>query len=166
MATRSRDGDPDCITTVQLNSKVVGEPKLTPNAAIIRFQGAANMTVEQVLKRRSELLTTYGLNVISVRGEPGVVSVSVARPQRQTLHTLDVWRKWDPPTGVGNHRLLVAVKEDDSGLLFVSPTENAPHTLIAGATGSSKSGVLMQNIILSIACTNAPDQARIVLIDP
>jgi len=159
MATRT------ALQQFQLNSKVVGEPKLTPNAAIIRFQGAANMTVEQVLKRRSELLTTYGLNVISVRGEPGVVSVSVARPQRQTLHTLDVWKKWEPSASVGNHRLLVAVREDDSGLLFVSPTENAPHTLIAGATGSGKS-VLMQNIILSIACTNSPDQARIVLIDP
>lgn len=159
MATRT------ALQQFQLNSKIVGEPKLTPNAAIIRFQGAANMTVEQVLKRRSEMLTTHALNVISVRPEPGVVSISVARPQRQTLHTLDVWKQWAPPAGDGNHRLLVAVKEDDSSLLFISPTENAPHTLIAGATGSGKS-VLMQNIILSIACTNTPEQARIVLIDP
>jgi len=159
MATRT------ALQQFQLNSKVVGEPKLTPNAAIIRFQGAANMTVEQVLKRRSEMLTTHALNVISVRPEPGVVSISVARPQRQTLYTLDVWKQWAPPAGDGNHRLLVAVKEDDSSLLFVSPTENAPHTLIAGATGSGKS-VLMQNIILSIVCTNTPEQARIVLIDP
>lgn len=149
----------------QLNSRVVGEPTLTPNAAIIRFQGAANMTVEQVLKRRSEMLTTYGLNVIAVRPEPGVVGLSIARPRRQTLHTLDVWKRWAPPLGDGNHRLLVGIKEEDSDLLFVSPTENAPHTLIAGATGSGKS-VLMQNIILSIACTNTPDQAQIVLIDP
>jgi len=50
-------------------------------------------------------------------------------------------------------------------LLYVSPQSNAPHTLIAGSTGSGKS-VLMQNIILGIACTNTPEQARIVLIDP
>jgi S-DNA-T family DNA segregation ATPase FtsK/SpoIIIE len=149
----------------QLNSKVVGEPKLTPNAAIIRFQGAANMTVEHVLKRRSELLTTHALNVISVRPEPGVVSISIARPKRKTLFTLDVWKQWAPTPSDGNHQLLVAVKEDDSDLLFISPTDNAPHTLIAGATGSGKS-VLMQNIILAIACTNSPEQARIVLIDP
>jgi S-DNA-T family DNA segregation ATPase FtsK/SpoIIIE len=149
----------------QLSSKVVGEPTLTPNAAIIRFQGSTNMTVEQVLKRRSELLTTHALNLISVRPEPGVVSLSIARPQRQTLLTLDVWKKWTPDTSSGNHRLLVAVQEDDSSLLFISPTENAPHTLIAGATGSGKS-VLMQNIILAIACTNTPAQARIELIDP
>ncbi|EIF29003.1 DNA segregation ATPase, FtsK/SpoIIIE family [Burkholderia sp. Ch1-1] len=159
MATRT------ALQQFQLNAKVVGEPRLTPNAAIIRFQGATNMTVEQVLKRRSEMLTTHSLNVISVRPEPGVVSISIERPQRQTLHTLDVWQRWSPPAADGNHRLLVGVKEDDSSLLFVSPTENAPHTLIAGSTGSGKS-VLMQNIILSIACTNTPEQARIILIDP
>ena len=80
----------------QLNSKLVGEPRLTPNAAIIRLQGAANMTVEQVQKRRSEFLTTHGLDLISVRGEPGVVALSIARPSRQVLHTLDVWKRWTP----------------------------------------------------------------------
>jgi S-DNA-T family DNA segregation ATPase FtsK/SpoIIIE len=149
----------------QLSSKVVMEPKLTPNAAIIRFQGASNMTVELIVKRRSEFLTTHGLNVISARGEPGVVAVYIARPSRQIIHTLDVWKNWIPDTTRGNHQLLVAVKEDDSQPLFVSPTDNAPHTLIAGATGSGKS-VLMQNIILSIACTNTPTQAQIALIDP
>jgi DNA segregation ATPase FtsK/SpoIIIE, S-DNA-T family len=149
----------------QLNSKIVNEPKLTPNAAIIRFQGAPNMTVELVLKRRSEFLTTHGLNIISARGEPGAVAVYVARPSRQVLHTLDVWKEWQPDTLRGNHQLFVAVKEDDNQPLFVSPTDHAPHTLIAGATGSGKS-VLMQNIILSIACTNTPEQAQILLIDP
>ncbi len=36
---------------------------------------------------------------------------------------------------------------------------------LAGSTGSGKS-VLMQNIVLGIACTNTPEQAKIVLIDP
>ncbi len=149
----------------QLNSRVLAEPRLTPNAAIIRFQGAPNMTVEHVLKRRSEFLTTHGLNVISARGEPGAVAVYIARTSRQVLRTLDVWKTWSPDTTRGNHKLLIAVKEDDGQPLFVSPTDNAPHTLIAGATGSGKS-VLMQNIILSIACTNTPEQAQILLIDP
>lgn len=149
----------------QLNSKVLPEPKLTPNAAIVRLQGATNMTIELVLKRRSELLTTHGLDVISARGEPGAVVVFIARPARQVLHTLDVWKSWRPDCRQGNPKLLVGVKEDDGELMLVSPTEHAPHTLIAGSTGSGKS-VLMQNIVLSIACTNMPEQAQIVLIDP
>ena len=58
------------------------------------------------------------------------------------------------------------MKESNGALLFLSPAkDHAPHTLIAGSTGSGKS-VLMQNIILAIAATNTPEQARIVLIDP
>ena len=57
------------------------------------------------------------------------------------------------------------LEEEDSRPLFLSPRSNAPHTLIAESTGSGK-WLLMQNIILGIACTNTPKQARIVLIDP
>jgi S-DNA-T family DNA segregation ATPase FtsK/SpoIIIE len=66
----------------------------------------------------------------------------------------------------GNQELLIGVREDDGGLLFLSPAvQHAPHTLIAGSTGSGKS-ILLQDILLGIAATNTPEQARIVLIDP
>jgi DNA segregation ATPase FtsK/SpoIIIE, S-DNA-T family len=134
---------------------------------LLKFQKGANLTVWQVLKRRSEFLTTHGLNVISVRAEPGLVAIAIAiaRPSRRVLHLPDVWKSWNPKCTHGNHELLIALKEEDSNPLFLSPRSNAPHTLIAGSTGSGKS-VLMQNILLGIACTNTPEQARIVLIDP
>ena len=148
----------------QLQSKLLSK-SLTPNAALLKFQGSANLTVDQVLKRRSEFLTTHGLNVISVRAEPGSVAISIARPNRRILHLAEVWKTWNPDCTQGNYNLLIGLKEEDSSPLFLSPRLNAPHTLIAGSTGSGKS-VLMQNILLGIACTNNPEQARIVLIDP
>ena len=148
----------------QLQSKLLSSA-LTPNAALLKFQGSANLTVEQVLRRRSEFLTTHKLNVISVRAEPGVVAIAIARQNRRVLHLPEVWKSWHPDCSVGNDSLLIALREEDSSFLFLSPRSNAPHTLIAGSTGSGKS-VLMQNIILAIACTNTPAQAKIVLIDP
>jgi S-DNA-T family DNA segregation ATPase FtsK/SpoIIIE len=148
----------------QFQSKLLNST-LTPNAALLKFQGSANLTVEQVLRRRSEFLTTHRLNVISVRAEPGVVAIAIARLNRRVLHLPEVWKSWNPDCSNGNHDLLIAIKEENSSHLFLSPKLNAPHTLIAGSTGSGKS-VLMQNIILGIACTNTPDQAKIVLIDP
>lgn len=148
----------------QLQSKLLTSA-LTPNAALLKFQGSANLTVEQVLRRRSEFLTTHKLNVLSVRAEPGVVAIAIARQNRRVLNLPDVWASWRPDCSVGNDNLLIALKEEDSSFLFLSPKTNAPHTLIAGSTGSGKS-VLMQNIILAIACTNTPAQAEIVLIDP
>lgn len=117
------------------------------------------------MRRRSEFLTTHKLNVISVRAEPGLVAIAVARLNRRVLHLPDVWAGWRPDCSVGNDSLLIALKEEDSSFLFLSPRTNAPHTLIAGSTGSGKS-VLIQNIILAIACINTPEQAKIVVIDP
>jgi S-DNA-T family DNA segregation ATPase FtsK/SpoIIIE len=148
----------------QLQSKLITE-MLTPNAALLKFQGSANLTVEQVLKRRSEFLTTHKLNVISVRAEPGIVSIAIARPDRRILYLPEVWKQWNPDCSHGNFDLLIALNEEDSSQLFLSPKLNAPHTLIAGSTGSGKS-ILMQNIILGIACTNSIEHAKIILIDP
>jgi len=151
---------------LQLQAKLI-ESALTPNSALLRFAGNANLTIEQVLKRRSELLTTYGLNVISVRPEPGAVIIAVERPKRQIIDIRSLWSGWSPASnGWGNQELMIAVQENSGAPLFLSPgKDHAPHTLIAGSTGSGKS-VLMQNIIMGIAATNTPEQAKIVLIDP
>lgn len=139
---------------------------LTPNCALLKFAGSANLTVEQVNRKRSELLTTYGLNVIAVRPEPGTVSLALARPTRRVIRAQELWARWQPEVAWGNRTLLIGVREDDGDLLMLAPgAQHAPHTLIAGSTGSGKS-VLMQNIILGIAATNTPSQARILLIDP
>jgi DNA segregation ATPase FtsK/SpoIIIE, S-DNA-T family len=47
----------------QLQAKLL-RSVLTPNAALLRFQGSANLTVDQVLRRRTESLTIYRLNLI------------------------------------------------------------------------------------------------------
>lgn len=149
----------------QLRSKLISAI-LTPNSALLKFEGSANLTVEQVLKRRSEFLTTHGLNLIAIRPEPGVVSISVERERRNVIQLQDVWQRWRPASSDGNQELLIAVREDDGSLLYLSPgKDHAPHTLIAGSTGSGKS-VLLQNIILGVAATNTPRRAKIILIDP
>lgn len=149
----------------QLRSKLISGI-LTPNSALLKFEGSANLTVDQVLKRRSEFLTTHGLNLIAVRPEPGVVSISVERERRKIIQLQDVWQRWRPASSDGNQELLIAIREDDGSLLYLSPgKDHAPHTLIAGSTGSGKS-VLLQNIILGVAATNTPRRARIILIDP
>lgn len=148
----------------QLQAKLM-QSVLTPNCAILKFAGSANLTIDQVRRRRVEFLTTYGLDVISIRPEPGMVSLSVARERRRVITTPQLWTKWRPVVPAGCQDILIGLREDDGRLLMLSPETHAPHTLIAGATGSGKS-VLMQNIILGIAATNTPKQAKVVLIDP
>ncbi|PKU22911.1 FtsK/SpoIIIE domain-containing protein [Telmatospirillum siberiense] len=137
---------------------------LTPNAALLKFKGSDDLTVAAVERRLTELETTHALEVISVRAEPGLVAISIRRPVREVLSLAEVWLNWPVPSGEANHKLLIAVKEENGLPLFLEP-EPAPHTLVAGSTGSGKS-VLVQNILLGIAATNRPDQAQIILIDP
>ena len=150
----------------QLRSKLIdSESRLTPNCALLKFEGSSQLTVDQVLRRQKEFLTSYGLDVTSVRPEAGFVSISIARPKRQVLKLEDVLEAWKPETDNSNCELLIGIKEEDNSILTLSPRNNAPHTLIAGSTGSGKS-VLLQNIILSIAVANAPDDVEVKLIDP
>lgn len=137
---------------------------LTPNSALLKFKGSDELTVAAVERRRVELETTHGLEVLNVRAEPGRVAISIRRPEREVLTLAQVWRDWRPSESGPNARLLIALKEDDAQPLYLEP-EPAPHTLVAGSTGSGKS-VLVQNILLGIAATNSPEHARIVLIDP
>lgn len=149
----------------QMRSKLL-KSILTPNAALLKFAGSDDLTVELMNKRRSQFLTTYGLNIISVQPEPGAVAISIERPKRQIIRLQDLWKLWTPESANGNQDLLIGVREADGELLLLSPgSQHAPHTLIAGSTGSGKS-VLLQDIILAIAATNTPEQARLILIDP
>ena len=159
-ATRS------ALQQLSLQAKPVSQT-LTPNSAILHFAGSANLTVDQVSRKRSELLTTFGLNVISIRPEPGIVALAIARPRRRLVTIEQVWDRWAPqPTEHASQDLVVGLKEEDNSLLVFSPGNlHAPHTLIAGSTGSGKS-VLMQSILLGLSVTNSPEQARIILIDP
>ena len=137
---------------------------LTPNAALLKFRGSDELTVAAVQRRVTELETTHGLEVLSVRAEPGRVVISVLRPHREVLTVADVWQHWPMDRSGANTRLLIAVREEDGAPLFLEPSP-APHSLVAGSTGSGKS-VLVQNILLGIAASNHPSRAEIVLIDP
>lgn len=140
------------------------ESVLTPNSALLKFRGADDLTVAKVEAKATELETTHGIQLFDVRAEPGRVVLSIKRPQRRMLTLPEVWAKWDVGRSHPNSQILIAVKEDDGMPLFLEPTP-APHSLVAGSTGSGKS-VLVQNIILGIGATNRPSEARIVLIDP
>lgn len=66
-----------------------------------------------------------------------------------------------------NTQLAIALKELNGTILYLDPmsSQGAPHTLVAGGTGSGKS-VLIRMMILDIATTNTPSQARLYMIDP
>ena len=148
--------------------------RLTPNAALVRLRGSDDLTVPKVERKRQELLTSHGVDVITVLAAPMEVVIMVARPKRTVLRLRDLWRQRElPPSAPAtNTSLLLGSRESDGELLYLNvagdfagqPT-HGPHTLIAGETGSGK-GVLVQCLLLDICATNSPAQAQIQMIDP
>ena len=161
------------LLSYSLQAKVLGS-RLTPNALLIRLKGSDRLRVEDIEKKKSVLLTTHGLAILHIIAQPGEIVVSIARPQRETVSLGQVWRQRDlfaSPNEV-NLCFVLGIKEMDGEILYLNlgkaldhlPT-HAPHTLIAGTTGSGKS-VLMQNLLLDICKTNSSQFAHIYLIDP
>ncbi len=64
-----------------------------------------------------------------------------------------------------NSPLAIALGEDISGNPVVAKLSDMPHLLIAGSTGSGKS-VCLNSIIISLLYNAAPDELKLVFIDP
>jgi S-DNA-T family DNA segregation ATPase FtsK/SpoIIIE len=156
-----------------MQAKIIGT-RLTPNALLIRLQGSDRLKIEDIEKKKSVLLTTHGLKLLNSIPQPGEIVVSIARPNRETISLLEVWkqRKLFVAPGEMNLCSVLGIKEMDGEILYLNLGRqiddvpmHAPHTLIAGTTGSGKS-VLMQNLLLDICRTNSSQRASIYLIDP
>ena len=151
-----------------------GEPRLTPNAALINFKGSDDLTLAMVEKRRSQLLTSHGLHVTGVLPGRGRVTIMIAREKREIVRLDDALRaRLLPDTAPElNTSFLLGVREDNGEPLYLNlghdfggQVRHDPHTLIAGGSGSGK-GVLTQTLLLDICATNSPANASIVLVDP
>lgn len=156
-----------------LQAKVL-DYRLTPNAVVVKMKGSDRLKVDDIERRRSQLLTTHAIDILNIVAQPGVIVLFIAREKRQTILLGDVWKRRiinEDKSGC-NISYVLGVKEVDGELLYLNLgssfeglEQHAPHTLIAGATGSGKS-VLLQNIILDICATNKRELAQIYLIDP
>jgi S-DNA-T family DNA segregation ATPase FtsK/SpoIIIE len=154
------------LTSYGMPCELAAQPILTPNSLLLCFKGSDKLTAGSFEKKRSELLTTHGLKVVTVRAAAGAVRIYLERPNRQVVPMAGIWKPWISTVGDnGNTNLLIAVKEEDCSAVYLNPIKQSPHTLIAGTSGSGKS-VLMQSLLLGIMATNTPSKAKIILIDP
>lgn len=160
------------LISYEFQAQVLGQ-RLTPNAALIRLRGSDRLTVAGLEAKRTQLLTTHGLQIINIAAMPGEILILIARPNRQVISLAEVWarRELNRIADI-NLSLVVGIKEVDGELLYLNFSgefaglqQHAPHTLIAGTTGSGKS-VLVLNLILDICAFNPSRLAKIYLIDP
>ena len=156
-----------------LQAAVLGT-RLTPNGCLVRLAGSDRLRVEDIEAKRTQLLTTHAINLVTVQPKPGEIVVTIASAKRQSVSLWDLWsRRGINRNAAGiNTSFVLGLQEINGSLLYLNLgaeygglASHEPHSLVAGATGSGKS-VLLQAILLDIAATNPKDLAQIVLIDP
>lgn len=156
-----------------LQAAVLGT-RLTPNGCLVRLAGSDRLRVEDIEAKRTQLLTTHAINLVTVQPKPGEIVVTMAGTKRQSVSLWDLWARRTLNRNVAgiNTSILLGVQEINGALLYLNLgsefgglSSHDPHSLVAGTTGSGKS-VLIQAMLLDIAATNPRDLAQIVLIDP
>ncbi|MCF8190239.1 MAG: DNA translocase FtsK [Polynucleobacter sp.] len=156
-----------------LQANVLGT-RLTPNGCLVRLAGSDRLRVEDIEAKRTQLLTTHAINLVTVQPKPGEIAVTIAGDKRQAVSLWDLWSKRSlnrNSAGI-NTSFLLGTQEINGALLYLNLgsefgglSSHEPHSLVAGATGSGKS-VLLQALLLDIAATNPKELAKIILIDP
>lgn len=150
------------------------ETRLTPNGCLVRLAGSDKLRVEDIEAKRTQLLTTHAINLVTVQPKPGEIVVTVAGEKRQSVSLWELWSRRAVNRNVAgiNTSFVLGLQEINGSILYLNLgsefgglSSHEPHSLVAGATGSGKS-VLIQVLLLDIAATNAPALAKIALIDP
>jgi len=91
------------------------------------------------------------------------IGVEVPNKQRQLVLVGDILAS--PEAQKASHPLEVAMGRDIAGRPILVNLAEAPHILIAGATGAGKSSCL-NSLLTSILVRSTPDQVRLILVDP
>src|ERR1051326_2577831 len=91
------------------------------------------------------------------------VGIQVPNRERETIWLRECVESHE---FIGNKsKLTLGLGKDINGRLVVADLATMPHLLIAGSTGSGKS-VAINAVIMSLFYKAAPDQVRLILVDP
>ena len=92
-----------------------------------------------------------------------LVGIEIPNLQRATVGLASLLKT--PEYTDSPHPLYVALGKDVTGHAHFANVARMPHALIAGTTGSGKSGTI-HAIIVSLLFRNSPDQLRFLMVDP
>ncbi len=137
-----------------------------PVITVYEFKPASGVKIKEIANLSDDL--TLALSVLSVRivapipGKP-VVGIEIPSPHRETVYFKDLVQ--ETPFYKPEIRIPLALGRLASGEPVTADLAAMPHLLVAGSTGTGKS-VFINTLITSLLYRFAPDQLKMILIDP
>ena len=113
-----------------------------------------------------DLALSLGVTSVRIAPVPGKISVVGIEVPNQAVTTVALREVIDSREfKVSNSKSTFAVGKDIGGNCIVGNIAKMPHMLIAGTTGSGKS-VCMNSIIISLLYKAAPEEVKLIMVDP
>ena len=119
--------------------------------------------IENLDKELTMALSATRIRIIAPIPGKGVVGIEVPNRDRATVYLREVFESETFAAAGG--LLPLALGKNIEGIPYFVDLQRMPHLLIAGTTGAGKS-VGLNVMILSLLYRQAPDQVRMIMVDP
>ena len=164
-----RDGEREAAVLVETLSHFNVEARVIgtvtgPHVTRFELRLAPGTKMSKIAQLRDDLAYSLAAEDVRILAPiPGKQAVGVEVPNRvrRTVHLGDVFQ--DAPAGWSP--LTVWLGEDIAGKSIGADLAKQPHVLVAGTTGSGKSGCV-NAMLSSILLRATPNEVRVVLVDP
>jgi S-DNA-T family DNA segregation ATPase FtsK/SpoIIIE len=155
----------DTLNSFGVSAKVV---QVSRGPVITRYelQPAPGVTVSRIVRLSDDIALNLAAPGVRIEAPiPGKAAVGIEVPNKDIAPVL--LREVLESDSFFNHpsKLAFALGKDIAGKNIIADIAKMPHVLIAGATGSGKS-VCINSLIVSILYKAAPDEVRLIMIDP
>ena len=151
------------------NFDVTGKvTKVSPGPVVTRYEvePAPGVKVNRIVTLSDDLARVMSAKGIRIQAPvPGrsVVGVEIANQKQETVYLREIVESEEFRNCTAT--LPMALGKTISGEPLIADLARMPHLLVAGATGSGKS-VCINSLISSILFKAAPDQVRLLMVDP
>lgn len=137
-----------------------------PSVTRYEVQPAAGVKVSRITSLSNDIALNFAVEGVRIEapipGKPAI-GIEVPNTHRDTVSLRELLES--PKFTENKSRLAFGVGKDIAGNVIIGDIAKMPHMIIAGATGSGKS-VCTNSIIMSILYHAAPDEVKLILIDP
>ncbi|SDZ79816.1 DNA translocase FtsK [Desulfuromusa kysingii] len=144
----------------------VVEVKPGPVVTMYEFAPAPGVKVNKISNLQDDLamaLQAVSIRIVAPIPGRGVVGIEIPNKDREIVYLKEIIEADAFQKNSG--KLPMALGKDIFGQVVVSDLAKMPHLLVAGSTGSGKS-VSINTIILSLLYRAAPEDVRLIMIDP
>ena len=164
-ATEKRRVLMDTLSSFNITGKIVNT-SVGPAITRFEFQPDKGIRVNRITALSNDIALALAAPRVRIEAPiPGKAAIGFEVPNRNTAAVLLREVIESKEFQSAKSTVTVALGKDIAGYVLTADLERMPHLLIAGQTGSGKS-VCINNIIISLVYKSAPDDLKMILIDP